>query len=91
MVRLEGLARRDPEGTRHVTARVCSRPRAQHPWKKAEVRLAPGRNRLLIQAHDDQGRIVAAEQIVHYVPAPRCRLPTSTLVSNKVEQSTCSP
>ena len=54
-------------------------------WK-AEVRLAPGRNRLLIQAHDDQERIVAAERIVRYVPAGALTISDVALDGDKVEQ-----
>ena len=45
-----------------------SGPPAPRQWK-AEVPLAPGRNRLLVQAHDDEGRMFAAERIVRYVPS----------------------
>jgi hypothetical protein len=56
-----------------------------NPWK-AEVRLAPGRNRLLIQAHDDQGRVVSAERIVRYVPSGELQISDLDPGGGKVEQ-----
>lgn len=54
-------------------------------WK-ADVPLSPGRNRLLIQAHDKEGRVFAAERMVRYVPSAALKIADLQCESKQVEQ-----
>lgn len=86
LVRLEGVCTGAIQKVLVSSDREQLVPAAGTNSWKAEMRLAPGRNRLLVQAHDDQGRVCAAERIVRYVPSGKLQISDLDPGGDKVEQ-----